>query len=60
VLLRPKCYYHLLHMVDVKGQYQKIKPEIDAAAQDVIDSGQLILGKEIGELECDIAGAVSV
>jgi dTDP-4-amino-4,6-dideoxygalactose transaminase len=45
-------------MVDVAGQYQKIKPDIDAAVQKVIDSGQFILGKEVGELECQIAGFV--
>ena len=47
-----------LHMVDVVGQYQKIKPEVDAAIQKVIDSGQFILGKEVGELECQLAGYV--
>jgi UDP-2-acetamido-2-deoxy-ribo-hexuluronate aminotransferase len=45
-----------LHMVDVVGQYQKIKSEVDAAVHKVIDSGQFILGKEVGELECQIAG----
>jgi len=47
-----------IHMVDVVGQYQKIKPEIDAALHKIIDSGQFILGKEVGELECQIAGFV--
>lgn len=45
-------------MVDVVGQYQKIKPEVDAAIQKTVDSGQFILGKEVGELECQIAGFV--
>jgi dTDP-4-amino-4,6-dideoxygalactose transaminase len=45
-----------LHMVDVVGQYQRIKPEIDAAIQRIIESGQFILGKEVGEFECQVAG----
>ncbi len=45
-----------LQMVDVVGQYQKIKPEVDAAVHRIMDSGQFILGKEVGELECQIAG----
>jgi UDP-2-acetamido-2-deoxy-ribo-hexuluronate aminotransferase len=47
-----------IHMVDVVGQYQRIKPEIDAAVHKIIDSGQFILGKDVGELECQIAGFV--
>ncbi|MBM2840154.1 MAG: transcriptional regulator [Bacteroidetes bacterium] len=45
-----------LHMVDVVGQYQRIKPEVDAAIQRIIESGQFILGKEVGEFECQVAG----
>ncbi|MER3524980.1 MAG: transcriptional regulator [Ignavibacteria bacterium] len=45
-----------LHMVDVVGQYKKIKSEIDAAVHAVLDSGQFILGKQVGEFECQIAG----
>ncbi len=49
-----------LHMVDVVGQYRKIKSEIDAAVHRVLDSGQFILGKEVGEFECQIAGYLGV
>lgn len=49
-----------LHMVDVVGQYRKIKSEIDAAVHAVLDSGQFILGKEVGEFECQIAGYLGV
>ncbi|MBI5474569.1 MAG: DegT/DnrJ/EryC1/StrS family aminotransferase [Ignavibacteriae bacterium] len=49
-----------LQMVDVVGQYQKIKPEIDAAIHKILDSGQFILGKEVGEFECQIAGYLGV
>ena len=40
-----------LQMVDLVSQYQKIKPEIDEAIHRVLDSGQYILGKEVGEFE---------
>jgi dTDP-4-amino-4,6-dideoxygalactose transaminase len=49
-----------LHMVDVVGQYQKIKTEVDAAVHTVLDSGQFINGKQVGELECQIAGYLGV
>ncbi len=49
-----------LHMVDVVGQYKKIKDEIDAAVHRVLDSGQFILGNEVGEFECQIAGYLGV
>ncbi len=49
-----------LHMVDVVGQYQRLKDEIDKAIHDVLDSGQFILGKEVGEFECAVAGYLGV
>jgi dTDP-4-amino-4,6-dideoxygalactose transaminase len=45
-----------LQMVDLVGQYQKIKPEVDAAIHAVLESGQFIHGKQVGEFECEIAG----
>lgn len=36
-------------MVDLKGQYLKIKPEIDLGIQQVIDDAAFIGGKQIGE-----------
>lgn len=42
-------------MVDLKAQYERIKPEIDAAIQRVVDSGQFIMGKEVLEFEEGIA-----
>jgi dTDP-4-amino-4,6-dideoxygalactose transaminase len=45
-----------LQMVDVVGQYAKLKSEIDSAIHRVIDSGQFINGKEVGEFECSTAG----
>ncbi len=40
-----------LQMVDVVGQYKKIKPEIDDAIHRVLDSGRFILGEEVARLE---------
>lgn len=37
-----------LQMVDLKRQYQKIKPEIDAAIQHVVESAAFINGPEVG------------
>ena len=49
-----------LQMVDVVGQYQKIKGDEDGAIHRVCDSGQFILGKEEGEFECEVAGYLGV
>jgi dTDP-4-amino-4,6-dideoxygalactose transaminase len=49
-----------LRMVDVVGQYQNIKPEIDSAIHKILDAGTFILGKEVGEFECQIAGYLGV
>jgi dTDP-4-amino-4,6-dideoxygalactose transaminase len=49
-----------LHMVDVVGQYQKIKTEINETALRVIGSGQYILGKEVAEFENEIAQYLKV
>lgn len=40
-----------IQMVDLVGQYRKIKREIDEAIHRVLDSGQFILGKEVSEFE---------
>lgn len=49
-----------LHMVDVVGQYKKIKPEVDEAVHRVLDSGQYILGKEVTEFENAVAAYLGV
>ncbi len=36
---------------DLKAQYQALKPEIDAAIQEVIESTAFILGRPVAELE---------
>lgn len=40
-----------MQFVNLKAQYQALKPEIDAAIQGVLDHGQYIMGPEVGELE---------
>jgi len=45
-----------LQMVDVVGQYRTIKQDVDAAVHRVLDSGQFIMGPDVGELECEVAG----
>jgi UDP-2-acetamido-2-deoxy-ribo-hexuluronate aminotransferase len=40
-----------IKLVDLFGQYQRIKPEIDEAVASVLVSTQFILGKEVGEFE---------
>jgi dTDP-4-amino-4,6-dideoxygalactose transaminase len=49
-----------LQMVDVLGQYQHIKADVDAAIHRVLDSGQFIQGKEVGEFERQIAGYLGI
>jgi dTDP-4-amino-4,6-dideoxygalactose transaminase len=38
-------------LVDLKAQYQSIKPEIDAAMQRVIENTSFIMGKEVANFE---------
>lgn len=40
-----------MDFIDLKNQYQQLKPQIDAAIQRVLDHGQYILGPEVAELE---------
>ena len=41
--------------VDLRKQYQSIKPEIDAAIQRVLDSAQFVLGPEVAAFEKEFA-----
>jgi len=41
--------------LDLKAQYQSIKPEIDAAIARVLESGQFVLGTEVANFEKDFA-----
>jgi len=42
-------------MVDLHGQYQRIKPEIDQAIQRVLDSAVFVKGSEVKEFENELA-----
>src|ERR1700686_1329909 len=52
--------------LDLKAQYQSIKPEIDAAVARVLDSCQYVLGSEVAGFEqefgayCDAAECIAV
>ena len=43
-----------IQMVDLKGQYQKIKTEVDSAIQTVIDSTAFINGPAVKEFQADL------
>lgn len=47
-------------MVDLKTQYQKIKPEIDKAIIDVLESAAFINGKPVGEFADNLANYLGV
>ncbi len=45
----------MIPLVDLKKQYETIKPEIDDAIADVLQSSQFILGKHVEAFESDFA-----
>lgn len=47
-------------ILDLKPQYQAIKAEIQAAVNQVLDSGQFILGPVVKEFETDVANYLGV
>lgn len=49
-----------IQMVDLKSQYQKIKPEIDRAIMDVLESCAFINGKPVQEFADNLAQYLSV
>jgi len=49
-----------LKMVDLNGQYKKIKPEIDRALQQVIDSSAFIKGPQVNEFQENLASYLNV
>lgn len=44
-----------MEFIDLKSQYQRLKADIDAAIQRVLDHGQYILGPEVAEVEGKLA-----
>ncbi|MBS1689913.1 MAG: aminotransferase class I/II-fold pyridoxal phosphate-dependent enzyme, partial [Bacteroidetes bacterium] len=49
-----------LQMVDLKRQYQKIKPEIDAAIHNVLDSTAFINGPDVEHFATELAAYLGV
>ncbi len=49
-----------MEFIDLKSQYQRLKKDIDAGIQRVLDHGQYILGPEVAELEEKLAAYVGV
>ena len=49
-----------MHFRDLTTQYNNLKPEIDKAIQEVIDSAKFILGTPVTELETVLAAYVGV
>lgn len=49
-----------IKMLDLKGQYDKIKQEIDAAIQGVLDETAFIQGAEVKEFETNLAGYLGI
>ena len=47
-------------MVDLKGQYQKIKNEVDAAVLDVIASSAFINGPAVGAFQKDFEAYLGI
>jgi UDP-2-acetamido-2-deoxy-ribo-hexuluronate aminotransferase len=49
-----------MDFIDLKTQYQRLKTQIDANIQKVLDHGQYILGPEVAELEEKLAAYTGV
>src|SRR5215469_10940625 len=45
----------LLPFVDLKAQYRSIKPEVDSAIAQVLESGEFVLGSEVARFEKEFA-----
>jgi len=49
-----------IHMVDLKSQYERLKSEIDAGIQEVIDTTSFIKGPAVAKFEAELAEYLSV
>ena len=47
-----------ISLVDLRAQYESIKPEIDAAIQDVINTSQFVRGPRVEQFEAEFAAAM--
>lgn len=43
-------------MLDLRAQHRTIRAEVLAAVERIVDSQMFVLGPEVGELECELAG----
>ena len=50
----------MIPMVDLKSQYQKLKPEIDALLDEVFDNTAFILGPNVQKFEQEVASLLNV
>lgn len=50
----------MVGMIDLKAQYDPLRPEIDAAVKHVFDTGRFILGPEVEAFEKEIAALHAV
>ena len=50
--------WEVMDFVDLKAQYQRLKPRIDARIRAVLDHGRFVLGPEVQELEQRLATRV--
>jgi dTDP-4-amino-4,6-dideoxygalactose transaminase len=50
----------IVPIIDLKTQYQQLKPDIQAAIERVLESGQFILGSEVKQLEQEVADLLGV
>ncbi len=49
-----------MEFIDLKAQYRALKPEMDAALQTAVEEGQFIMGRQVAELEREIAAYTGV
>jgi UDP-2-acetamido-2-deoxy-ribo-hexuluronate aminotransferase len=49
-----------MQFIDLAAQQQRIRPQVDAAIQRVLDHGQYIMGPEVADLEQRLADFVGV
>lgn len=49
-----------MEFINIKAQYAKIKPEIDAAIQSVINSGHFIMGAEVERFESELGAYLDI
>jgi dTDP-4-amino-4,6-dideoxygalactose transaminase len=55
-----EIFFLLMEMVNLKSQYLKIKPEVDAAIQRVMDHGIFINGPEVKEFQSNLEKYIGV